>query len=170
MKKISMTAVIAALALTVSAAMPLTSMASETVADQNTEITVEAEESTENYANELFALVNEERAKAGLAPYILDDAVVAAADTRVLELEDIFSHKRSGEKHFSTILNESGISFTAASETIAAGQTTPAAALSAWFESSRHRGHILSTKYTRIAIAHDRNENGTDYWVMLFLN
>ena len=59
MKKISMTAVIAALALTVSAAMPLTSMASETVADQNTEITVEAEESTENSANELFALVNE---------------------------------------------------------------------------------------------------------------
>ena len=170
MKKFSMTTVIAALAVIVSISTPITSIAAETISEQNTEIAVETEESTENYANELFALVNGERAKAGLAPYTLEEEVTAAADTRVLELEDIFSHKRSGEKHFSTILNESGIAFTAASETIAAGQTSPTEVLSAWFESSFHRGHILSTKYTRIGIAHDRNEDGTDYWVMLFLN
>ena len=131
---------------------------------------IEVTDPTLAFEDTLFALINEERAKHGLHAYVFDEAVDAASETRIGELEEVFSHNRNGGKRFSTILTDFGISYSSAAEIIAAGQTSPELVLDAWLNSPRHCGRILSSEYTRIGVAHDRAENGSDYWEILFLN
>ncbi len=170
MKHLSMYVLTAAAILTCAFAVPTQVQAAENTVNAEAElIAVEQIDPTLLYEDTLLALINEERAKHGLQAYVLDDAVDAASEIRIMELEAVFSHNRNSGKRFSTILDELGIYFTSASETIAAGQTTPEHVLQAWMESPRHCSRLLSSEYTKIGVAHDRAEDGTDYWEILFL-
>ena len=134
------------------------------------EIVVEIADPTLAFEDALFALINEERSKHGLTAYELDTTVDLASETRIGELEEIFSHNRDGGKRFSTVLVVLGVSYSSAAEIIAAGQTSPELVLSAWLNSPRHCRRILSSEYTSIGVAHIRAESGIDYWEVLFIN
>lgn len=120
------------------------------------------------YAEQVLQLVNQERAKAGLAALTMDEKVSKAALVRAKETEISFSHTRPDGSSFSTALKEQGVSFRGAGENIAWGQRTPEEVMNGWMNSSGHRANILNENYTTIGIGYYQNSNGTGYWTQLF--
>ena len=140
--------------------------------DQNTPETPDQgqTDSTNNtaFAQQVVTLVNEERAKEGLAPLTMDAKLSDAALIRAKETQISFSHTRPNGTSFSTVLAESGISYRGAGENIAYGQQTPEAVVTAWMNSPGHRANIMNASYTTIGVGCYMAGN-TPYWAQLFI-
>lgn len=126
------------------------------------------QEDNASFTAQVAALVNEERAKAGLSPLTVDSKVAAAALTRSREIETSFSHTRPDGSSFSTALTQSGVSFQSAGENIAYGQRTPQEVMKGWMNSPGHRANILNKDFTTIGVGYYQNSAGTGYWTQLF--
>ena len=120
-----------------------------------------------SYVQQVVNLVNEERAKEGLAPLTLDTKVSAAAQVRAREIVTSFSHTRPDGTSFATALKEQNISYRRAGENIAWGQKSPEAVMDAWMNSSGHRANIMNPNFTTIGIGYYQ-VNGVNYWCQLF--
>ena len=121
------------------------------------------------FAEEVVKLVNEERAKAGLAPLTVNAAATSAAQTRAMEIQTSFSHTRPDGRSFTTALTEAGASFMGAGENIAYGQSSPEQVMNGWMNSSGHRANILNSSYTSIGVGYYRSASGVNYWTQLFM-
>ena len=120
-----------------------------------------------DYASQVVALVNAERAKYGLSALKVDSRVQQAAQVRAAETVQSFSHTRPNGSSFSTALTEAGVSYTRSGENIAYGQSTPQQVVQAWMNSSGHRANILNGSFTTIGVGYTV-VNGTAYWAQLF--
>ncbi len=120
-----------------------------------------------DFASQVVALVNAERAKQGLSALTIDTKVQQAALVRAKESAQSFSHTRPNGSSFSTALTEAGVSYRTAGENIAYGQSTPQQVMNAWMNSSGHRANILNANYTTIGVGYTVI-NGTAYWAQLF--
>lgn len=120
-----------------------------------------------DFASQVVALVNAERAKQGLSALTIDTKVQQAALMRAKESAQSFSHTRPNGSSFSTALTEAGVSYRTAGENIAYGQSTPQQVMNAWMNSSGHRANILNANYTTIGVGYTVI-NGTAYWAQLF--
>lgn len=120
-----------------------------------------------DFASQVAALVNAERAKYGLSALTVDTNVQQAALVRAKETAQSFSHTRPNGSSFSTALTEAGVSYRTVGENIAYGQTTPQQVMNAWMNSSGHRANILNANYTTIGVGYTVI-NGTAYWAQLF--
>lgn len=116
----------------------------------------------EEYKDELIRLTNEEREKAGLDPYEVNDVAMEFAQIRAEELCEKFSHERPNGDQTGTY---SHYTF---GENIAMRQKTPKDVVDAWMGSSVHRAAILSQedKYFGVGVY---EKNGTLYWVQEFI-
>lgn len=123
--------------------------------------------SQSDFASQVVALVNAERAKQGLSALTIDTKVQQAALVRAKESAQSFSHTRPNGSSFSTALTEAGVSYRTAGENIAYGQSTPQQVMNAWMNSSGHRVNILNANYTTIGVGYTVI-NGTAYWAQLF--
>lgn len=119
-----------------------------------------------SFVNQVAALVNQEREKAGLAPLSLNTTISSAAQVRAKEIVSQFSHTRPDGRDFSTALQEKGISYKGSGENIAKGQKTPEQVMQGWMNSSGHRANILGN-YTNIGVGY-YEINGVTYWTQLF--
>lgn len=120
-----------------------------------------------DYASQVVALVNAERAKYGLSALKVDSRVQQAAQVRAKETVQSFSHTRPNGSSFSTALTEAGVSYTRSGENIAYGQSTPQQVVQAWMNSSGHRANILNENFTTIGVGYTVS-GGTAYWAQLF--
>ena len=120
-----------------------------------------------DFASQVVALVNAERAKQGLSALTIDTKVQQAALVRAKESAQSFSHTRPNGSSFSTALTEAGVSYRTAGENIAYGQSTPQQVMNAWMNSSGHRANILNKDFTTIGVGYTVI-NGTAYWAQLF--
>ncbi len=120
-----------------------------------------------DYASQVVALVNAERAKYGLSALKVDSRVQQAAQVRAKETVQSFSHTRPNGASFSTALTEAGVSYTRSGENIAYGQSTPQQVVQAWMNSSGHRANILNENFTTIGVGYTVS-GGTAYWAQLF--
>ncbi len=112
-------------------------------------------------ANEVLALVNQERQNAGLNPLSMDQDLLSAAMTRSSETAIDFSHTRTnGLECFS-------ISTKASAENIAAGSSTAAGVMDQWMNSEGHKANILDGRWNSIGVGCFVH-NGVTYWVQLF--
>lgn len=137
--------------------------------DSTEESTPEAAPESEHaYIKQVVELVNEERAKEGLAPLEIDEKVQAAAMVRAQECEQLFSHTRPNGSSFATALKEQNVSYRGAGENIAWGQKTPQEVVNAWMNSKGHRANIMNPNFTTIGVGYYENARGTDYWCQLF--
>lgn len=133
------------------------------------QITVKAAKVTSVKREEqVVTLVNKERAKAGLQKLSIDTTLQAAAAKRAKELKSLFSHVRPDETMCFTVLDQYNISYMAAGENIAMGQTTPEAVMNSWMNSPGHKANILSGNFTKIGVG-CYQYNGRLYWVQLFI-
>ena len=119
------------------------------------------------FAQEVLALVNEERAKEGAPPLRLAEDMLQAADIRAKELTTKFSHTRPDGSSCFTVLRNQG---NGVGENIAAGQTSPEAVMECWMNSPGHRKNILDPHYKELGVGYtyQKNTEYQHYWVQLF--
>lgn len=123
-----------------------------------------------SFAKQVVALVNKERAKAGIAPLTIDSGLEQAALVRTKEIQNSFSHTRPNGSSFATAIAEAGVTYRRAGENIAWGQKTPEAVVTAWMNSEGHRANIMNVNFSRIGVGYLTNASGTPYWTQLFAN
>ncbi len=125
-----------------------------------------AQTATTAYADAVVALVNEERAEAGLEPVYAVPVLNDAAEVRSAEIVSNFSHTRPDGRGCSTVLNDNSIPWHTCGENIAYGYTTPEAVMDGWMDSDGHRANILGDfDYIGVGVV---QENGILYWTQVF--
>lgn len=124
-----------------------------------------------DYSDQVLALINEQRASAGLAPLVMNASAQQAAGIRASELVSTFSHTRPDGSSCYTILDQAGIGYGVAGENIAAGQNSASSVMNSWMNSVGHRDNILNAGYSQVGIAcyYDPSSPYTYYWVQLFI-
>ena len=118
----------------------------------------------EDFAAEVFRLVNIEREKQGI-PKLKQggSALVATANLRAKEIQTLFSHTRPNGEAWSTALD--GLM----GENLAKGYMTPIDVVKAWMESTTgHKENILNSYFTYIGVG-VQESGGIYYWVQLFM-
>lgn len=119
------------------------------------------------FAQEILALVNEERAKVSARPLRLAEDMLQAADIRAKELTTKFSHTRPNGRSYFTVLKKQG---GGVGENIAAGAASPKAVMELWMNSTGHRKNILDPHYKELGVGYTykKDTEYKHYWVQLF--
>lgn len=127
------------------------------------------------YANEVLRLVNIERANAGAAPLVLDEALCNAANMRAIEMDctGVFEHKRPNGNSCFEVYDICNVEWqSACGENIAAGQATPEDVMKSWLSSAGHKANILSPEYTKMGLGYSvglSNGQYRGYWAQEFV-
>jgi len=129
------------------------------------EVTTTAQE------NEVIRLVNVERAKAGLPALKANWQLSRVARYKSADMANkgYFSHTSPTYGSPFQMMQNFGLSFTAAGENIAYGQRTPAEVMRDWMNSPGHRSNILSSSFSEIGVGLAKNKNGVCYWTQQFM-
>jgi uncharacterized protein YkwD len=126
---------------------------------------------TASPAQQMLALVNAERAKAGCAAVRLDPRLTAAATKHSQDMatRNFFSHTGSDGSSFATRARREGHP-RPRSENIAAGGTTAQATLRQWMGSAGHRRNILdcTAKDMGLGVATNPSSRFGTYWTQVF--
>ena len=154
---------IAALALTLSAAATLPGFADATAVYASANY---GSSELEVYAKQVASIVNRERAAKGLPPLKSSDTLNAAAITRAVEIETRFEHERPNGTTCFSALDEAGVDYFYAGENIAYGQKTPDRVMNAWMNSEGHRANILNASFKEIGVGYVSDGN---YWTQMFI-
>lgn len=138
------------------------------------EITGSAKKSDEpeydETALEILELVNEYREEEGLPALKMDPVLYEAAQIRVEELYDSYSHTRPDDSKWATVLGEVDFNYAFAGENIAYTEgklSVPETVMELWMNSPDHRDNILNNSGSLIGIGVFKHNNKT-YWVQLF--
>ena len=122
--------------------------------------------SASSFEEQVVALVNQERKKAGLAPLTHRADIKNVAEKKAMDMinSNYFSHTSPNYGSPFDMLKAFGVSYRTAGENIAKGQKSPQEVMNAWMNSSGHRANILNGSYTSIGVGY---YNGA--WVQLFV-
>lgn len=119
------------------------------------------------FQQQVLALVNHHRRKAGCGPLTLDARLILAANRHAADMarREYFEHESPGGRDPGERVTGAGYAWSRYSENIARGQASPFQVVSAWMDSPGHRKNILDCALdemgTGLAMASDR----TPYWV-----
>ena len=117
---------------------------------------------------ELFELVNEERAKYGLSPLTELPELSAIAQRRAVECSSYFSHWRADGTKWEVLLAEVGLKRSSRAENICYYHMTARQALDSWLADYAHRKNILDPEMKYIGIGYYHN-GSCGYWTQLFI-
>ncbi|MBR1529977.1 MAG: hypothetical protein IJ642_11865 [Oscillospiraceae bacterium] len=123
--------------------------------------------SMQNYIDQVADLVNQERAKQGLNALRTNPVLNQAAEIRSQEIISQFSHTRPDGRSCATVLDDTGVAWTATGENIAYGYDSPESVMNGWMNSSGHRANILNANFDSIGIG-VVSQNGVLYWTQIF--
>lgn len=128
----------------------------------------ESDSKVTEFENEVIRLVNEIRVKNGLNKLTADWQLSRVARYKSQDMKDnkYFSHTSPVYGSPFKMIKDFGISYRAAAENIAKGQSTPQAVVNAWMNSSGHRANILNASYNKIGVGYVANGN---YWTQMFI-
>ncbi|PLT47309.1 Transporter [Paenibacillus pasadenensis] len=123
------------------------------------------ESGTATFAQQVVTIVNQERAKQGLAALKSDSQLseVALVKAKDMYTNNYFSHTSPTYGSPFDMMKQFGVTYSYAGENIAKGQRTPAEVMNAWMNSAGHKANILKAEYTNIGVAY---HNGV--WVQMF--
>jgi len=115
---------------------------------------------------QILLLVNKERAAAGLSELVLDTKLneVATEKARDMAVNNYFSHTSPTYGSPFDMLSTFGVSYRAAGENIAYGQTSEEQVMNDWMNSAGHRANILNANYTKLGVGNVQGK-----WVQLFI-
>ena len=150
------------------AAKPSTTTSKPAATTPATSTSTQAASTVSAFEKQVVELTNQERAKNGLSPLTLDVELskVARAKSQDMSTNNYFDHNSPTYGSPFDMMKQFGISYKAAGENIAKGQTTPEEVVKAWMNSEGHRANILSSKFTHIGVGHVANGN---YWTQQFI-
>jgi uncharacterized protein YkwD len=119
----------------------------------------------------LAQLIAEARAQAGLAPLVLDERLMAAAQEHSTDMASMGRCRHGGSDGSSarTRMGRHGYGFNNwAGENILCARRTPEAALKWWLGSSPHRRNLLHPHFTHLGIGYDPNGPYGPMWTLNF--
>lgn len=122
------------------------------------------------WPKEVLRFTNEIRAEYGLDALIWNDTLAETAYKHSLDMSErgFFDHVNpDGETPFDRMKN-AGISYTAAAENIAAGQSSPESVIEAWMNSPGHRKNILNPEFKELGAGFARGGQYGIYWTQNF--
>ncbi|MCD7819045.1 MAG: CAP domain-containing protein [Lachnospiraceae bacterium] len=129
-----------------------------------------------DYANEVFALVNEARINEGLSALTMNATLTEYALQRVIECAVYYGDVRPNGESWLAVIDEDAYPNTYAAESLAYNPenssyigTTPDTVVDGWMESVADRANIFDAGFTQIGIACFVN-NGNYYWTLIFGN
>lgn len=127
-----------------------------------------SENEQQGIEEQVVNLVNKERAKEGLAPLAIDWELARVAKHKSQDMHDknYFSHTSPTYGSPFDMMKSFGISYKAAGENIAKGQTSAAQVMEGWMNSPGHRANIMDAKYTHIGVGYVKEGN---YWTQMFI-
>lgn len=111
----------------------------------------------------VIAIVNNERASAGLCELTYNENLQQAAVIRAEEISKYFSHTRPNGEEWWTV-DESNVY----GENLAKGFSSAQGVFDAWMGSSLHKENILFPDFKTIGVARYETEDGRIYWCQLF--
>ncbi|WP_018392807.1 CAP domain-containing protein [Bacillus sp. 37MA] len=122
--------------------------------------------SVSEFEKQVFELVNQERAKAGVKALQLDTKLSDVARTKSADMKNkgYFSHQSPTYGSPFDMMKQFGITYKTAGENIAKGQKTPEEVMKAWMNSDGHRKNILSADYTHIGVGYVDG-----HWTQMFI-
>jgi uncharacterized YkwD family protein/spore coat assembly protein SafA len=125
------------------------------------------DDGAKEFESEVVRLVNIERKKAGLAELRHNWELSRVARYKSEDMRDkgYFAHNSPTYGTPFQMMKSFGISYRTAGENIAKGQTTPAAVVNAWMNSSGHRANILNPSFTEIGVGYASG----NYWTQMFI-
>lgn len=120
---------------------------------------------------EVVRLVNVERQKNGLRPLVINWEVSRVARYKSADMRDknYFSHTSPTYGSPFDMMRHFGITYRAAGENIAAGQTTAAQVMQGWMNSAGHRQNILNPTFTEIGVGYASGGSYRYYWTQMFI-
>ena len=129
------------------------------------------ESSLPSQESEVFDLVNQERAIAGLHLLHWDNRLFDAARGHSEDMaeQNYFSHDSLDGRSFSDRITEAGYPWNACGENIAFGYSTPQTVMNAWMNSPGHRKNILSPRYSHTGVGVAVDDDGDYYFTQLFM-
>ncbi|WP_025692042.1 CAP domain-containing protein [Paenibacillus zanthoxyli] len=125
-----------------------------------------AQSDKSSFVQQVVDLVNQERAKAGLAPLKALDSLnkVAAAKATDMRSNNYFDHTSPTYGSPFDMMSSFGVTYNYAGENIAKGQRTPEEVMNAWMNSPGHKANILNKNFNYIGVGFDNY-----YWAQEFI-
>ena len=146
-------------------ALPITSGAPRT-------LTSALQAAPSAFETEILTLVNQERSAQNLHSLSWDTELHDAARGHSVDMaaNNYFSHTSQDGRTFSDRIEAAGYQYNTAGENIAAGYSTPEAAMNGWMNSSGHRANILNSSYCDLGVgyAYDSGSTYDHYWTQDF--
>lgn len=117
----------------------------------------------------IFAMINKEREKAGLAALEFESKLNRAARAHSLNMakQNKLSHSLDG-KGPPERLKDVGYRLRTFGENVAFGARTPAAAVQQWMTSQAHKENILTAEFTETGIGIANGPRGQKYYTQVF--
>jgi uncharacterized protein YkwD len=137
----------------------------------------------DDYAAEVFRLINQERLKAGLSEVVWNAAFAGCAQIRAEELSRKYAHERPdpvndgidwpknpsgiGIYNAPSVADEQGVPHEWIMENIATTHGTPEGVVKVWMDSAGHRKNILRESHIRCGVGVYKMGDGL-YWALWF--
>ncbi|MER7001227.1 sigma-70 family RNA polymerase sigma factor [Streptomyces sp. NPDC000410] len=120
-------------------------------------------------AEQVVALVNTERAKAGCGPVSSNGKLTTAATDHSADMEarDYFDHTNPDGEDPGDRITDVGYRWSTYGENIARGQQTPASVMDSWMNSPGHRANILNCSFKEMGVG-IHNASGGPWWTQVF--
>lgn len=124
-----------------------------------------------SFQNQVLTLVNQQRAANGLGALSMDSALAKTATLKSQDMAKLgyFDHNSPTYGSPFDMMKQFGITYRAAGENIAMGQTSPQQVMQDWMNSPGHRANILNSSFTKIGVGIAQNSNGQYYWTQQFI-
>ncbi len=124
-----------------------------------------------SFQNQVLALVNQQRAANGLKALSMDSALTKTATLKSQDMAKLgyFDHTSPTYGSPFDMMKQFGITYRAAGENIAMGQTSPQQVMQDWMNSPGHRANILNSSFTKLGVGIAQNSSGQYYWTQQFI-
>ena len=135
-----------------------------------------------SYIQQVYNLINEERAAVGQAAVSFDSSLTIMACHRAAENADNNFFDYSGGHHRRPFLASDGSykeakticyyygQYGSFGEVMGRYQSTPTDIVQGWHNSQAHYNCMVSSKYTRVGVGVAQDSAGKYYWVAIFMN
>ncbi len=124
-----------------------------------------------SFQNQVVQLVNKERAANGLKALTVNSQLTKTATLKSEDMVKLnyFDHTSPTYGSPFDMMKQFGITYRAAGENIAKGQTTPEQVMQGWMNSPGHRANILNASFTQIGVGIAKTAQGQYVWTQQFI-
>lgn len=124
-----------------------------------------------SFQNQVVQLVNKERAANGLKALTINTQLTKTATLKSEDMVKLnyFDHTSPTYGSPFDMMKQFGITYRAAGENIAKGQTTPEQVMQGWMNSPGHRANILNASFTQIGVGIAKTAQGQYVWTQQFI-